>query len=177
MPLAGLGPDLAVQLAPRRIDGLNRIGNRLRSVLDEAVQTVVFPHITEKVLRRPSALARKTRVCSRKVTHRTGWAGDDNALPTCGLRAAVRRREWATLSEHKWSSFGERRGRRPSGEHRHGHRCHRRLQVRGRDRSPMPVVSGLADLSQPQPVGQPGSAPGQLQRHHARPRPAGQCAR
>ena len=48
---------------------------------------------------------RETQVCSRKVTHRTGRAGDDNALPTCGLRAAVRRREWATLSEHKWSSL------------------------------------------------------------------------
>ena len=57
-----------------------------------------------------------TRVCSRRVTHRPNGAGDngagdDNALPICGLRAKVRCRGWATLSEHKWSSFGERRGR------------------------------------------------------------------
>ena len=51
-----------------------------------------------------------TRVCSRRVTHRPNGAGDDNALPICGLRAKVRCRGWATLSEHKWSSFGERRG-------------------------------------------------------------------
>jgi len=31
-------------------------------------------------------------------------------LPIRGLRAKVRCRGWATLSEHKWSSFGERRG-------------------------------------------------------------------
>jgi len=33
-------------------------------------------------------------------------------LPICGLRAKVRCRGWATLPEHKWSSFGERRGSR-----------------------------------------------------------------
>ena len=51
-----------------------------------------------------------TQVCSREVTHRPGGAGDDNALPTCDLRAKVRLSGWSTLSEHKWSSFGERRG-------------------------------------------------------------------
>jgi len=39
-------------------------------------------------------------------------AGDDNALPTCGLRAKVRRLGWATLTEHKWINSGERRGAR-----------------------------------------------------------------
>jgi len=51
-----------------------------------------------------------TRVCSRRVTHRPGGAGDDNALAISGLSARTRFRGWATLSEHKWSSFGERRG-------------------------------------------------------------------
>jgi len=50
-----------------------------------------------------------TRVCSRRVTHRPNGARDDNALPICGLRAKMRCLGWATLSEHKWSSFGERR--------------------------------------------------------------------
>jgi len=31
-------------------------------------------------------------------------------LPISGLSAQARFRGWATLSEHKWSSFGERRG-------------------------------------------------------------------
>ena len=35
--------------------------------------------------------------------------GDDNALPTYGLRAKVRRVGWATLTKHKWVNFGERR--------------------------------------------------------------------
>jgi len=52
-----------------------------------------------------------TRVCSRRVTHRPGGAGDDNILPISGLSARTRFRGWATLSEHKWSSFGERRSR------------------------------------------------------------------
>ena len=51
-----------------------------------------------------------TRVCSPKVTHQPGGAGDDNALPTYGLQAKVRHLGWSTLSEHKWSSFAERRG-------------------------------------------------------------------
>ena len=50
-----------------------------------------------------------TRVCSRRVTHRPGGAGDDKTLPISGLSARTRFRGWATLSEHKWSSFGERR--------------------------------------------------------------------
>jgi len=50
-----------------------------------------------------------SRVCSRRVNRPNG-AGDDNALPICGLWAMVRCRGWATLSKHKWSSFGERRG-------------------------------------------------------------------
>ena len=44
------------------------------------------------------------------MTRRPGWAGADNALPAYGLRAKVRRVGWATLTEHKWVSFGERRG-------------------------------------------------------------------
>ena len=31
-----------------------------------------------------------TQVCSRRVTHRPNGAGDENALPICGLRAKVR---------------------------------------------------------------------------------------
>ena len=42
------------------------------------------------------------RVCSPELTRRPGRAGDDNALPTYGLRTKVRRMEWATLTEHKW---------------------------------------------------------------------------
>ena len=51
-----------------------------------------------------------TRVCSPELTRRPGWAGDDNALPTYGLRAKVRRMGWATLTERKWIISGERRG-------------------------------------------------------------------
>ena len=36
--------------------------------------------------------------------------GDDNALPTYGLRTKVRRMGWATLTERKWIISGERRG-------------------------------------------------------------------
>ena len=39
---------------------------------------------------------------SPEMTRRPGPAGDDNALPTCGLRAKVRRVGWATLTERKW---------------------------------------------------------------------------
>ena len=44
------------------------------------------------------------------MTRRPGRAGADNALPTYGLRAKVRRMEWATLTAHKWVISGERRG-------------------------------------------------------------------
>ena len=54
------------------------------------------------------------------MTHRPNGAGDDNALPICGLRAKVRCRGWATLSKHNWSSFGERRGFAMSQSH-HSH--------------------------------------------------------
>ena len=53
-----------------------------------------------------------TRVCSPELTRRPGWAGDDNALPTYGLRTKVRRMGWATLTERKWIISGERRGRK-----------------------------------------------------------------
>jgi len=67
----------------------------------------LFVEVRDPALRHSREI---TRVCSRRVTHRPNGAGDDNALPICGLRAKVRCRGWATLSEHKWSSFGERRG-------------------------------------------------------------------
>ena len=51
-----------------------------------------------------------TRACSPELTRRPGRAGDDNALPTYGLRTKVRRMERATLTEHKWIISGERRG-------------------------------------------------------------------
>src|ERR1035437_3398000 len=51
-----------------------------------------------------------TRVCSRNLTQRPAFGGDDNAFPTCGLRIKVRRFWWVTLSEHKWVILGERRG-------------------------------------------------------------------
>src|ERR1035437_9199865 len=51
-----------------------------------------------------------TRVCSRNLTQRPAFGGDDNAFPTCGLRINVRRFWWVTLSEHKWVILGERRG-------------------------------------------------------------------
>ena len=47
---------------------------------------------------------------SPEMTRRPGWAGDDNALPTYGLRAKVRRMGWATLTERTWIISGERRG-------------------------------------------------------------------
>ena len=47
--------------------------------------------------------------CSTELTRRPGWAGDDNALPTYGLRTKVRRVGWATLTKHKWVISGERR--------------------------------------------------------------------
>jgi hypothetical protein len=53
-----------------------------------------------------------TRVCSRNLTQRPAFGGDDNAFPTCGLRIKVRRFWWVTLSEHKWVILGERRGPR-----------------------------------------------------------------
>ena len=51
-----------------------------------------------------------TRVCSRNLTQRPAFGGDDNAFPTCGLRIKARRFLWDTLSEHKWVILGERRG-------------------------------------------------------------------
>ena len=45
------------------------------------------------------------------MTPRPDRAGDDNALPTYGLRAKVRRMGWATLTEHKWVISGGRRGK------------------------------------------------------------------
>ena len=52
---------------------------------------------------------------SPELTRRPGWAGDDNALPTYGLRTKVRCVEWATLTEYKWVNSGDRRGVRPWG--------------------------------------------------------------
>ena len=37
-----------------------------------------------------------------ELTRRPGWAGDDNALHTYGLRSKVRRVGWATLTKRKW---------------------------------------------------------------------------
>jgi hypothetical protein len=51
-----------------------------------------------------------TRVCSRKLTQRPAFGGDDNAFPTCGLRIEARRFLWVTLSAQKWVILGERRG-------------------------------------------------------------------
>ncbi|MSV31940.1 MAG: hypothetical protein EXQ57_05405 [Bryobacterales bacterium] len=56
------------------------------------------------------------RVCSPELTRRPGRAGDDNALPTYGLRTKVQRMEWATLTEHKWGISGERRGHLAAGK-------------------------------------------------------------
>jgi hypothetical protein len=55
MALGGLGADLAVELATLGIDRQNRIGNGFGSILDQAVQTVVFPHVTEEVFLRQSS--------------------------------------------------------------------------------------------------------------------------
>src|SRR5207253_4553549 len=54
MAPAGLGADLAVELAPGRIDHRNRIRNRLGSVLNQVVQAVMFSHVTEGVFLSPS---------------------------------------------------------------------------------------------------------------------------
>jgi len=68
-----------------------------------------FPRFPRQLRHSPEM----TRVCSPESTRRPGGAGDDNALPTYGLRTKVLRVGWATLTEHKWVSFGEHRGRPP----------------------------------------------------------------
>ena len=70
------------------------------SLGNDAVDQVRLRHSPEMI-----------RVCSPELTRRPGWARDDNALPTYGLRAKVRRMGWATLTERKWVFSGERRGR------------------------------------------------------------------
>ena len=40
-----------------------------------------------------------------RIDPRPGWAGDDIALPTYGLRTKVRRVGWATLTKHNAEGF------------------------------------------------------------------------
>src|ERR1019366_10624353 len=59
MALAGLGTDLAVELAPLRVHHWNGIRNGFGSILNQAVQPIVFAHVTEEVFLRPSGEERR----------------------------------------------------------------------------------------------------------------------
>ena len=81
---------------------------RMREALQDKVtavadslrgQTPVCSRCGQTMLRHSPTM---TRACSPELTRRPGRAGDDNALPTYGLRTKVRRMERATLTEHKW---------------------------------------------------------------------------
>ena len=80
------------------------------------------------------------RVYSSELTRRPGGAGDDNALPTYGLRTKVRRVGWATLTKRKWINSGERRRR---DWVQIGARLDRITHFRSL--GPLPVNLGLAD--------------------------------
>jgi hypothetical protein len=103
------------------IDGALQLGYQFRNGAVQVVSNVAngspIMWLPRKNLRHSREM---TRVCSRNLTQRPAFGGDDNAFPTCGLRIKVRRFWWVTLSEHKWVILGERRGKNPNSLKQHG---------------------------------------------------------
>src|SRR5438105_15824296 len=81
---------MAIELAPLRIYHRNSIRNRLGSILDQTVQTIVFAHITEEVFLTPSGEQGSRQRGQRRLKVRGQNRRLMAAVPTLSNRFWVR---------------------------------------------------------------------------------------